>query len=178
MHLVKLRKRALKFLAHFSLVCLGKCPKAYEKWSQMEKLIWGYIFHPSGMLWRPFGGRFLQVLRPKGVFSSHLLLLQIVKTPSRCKWVANATGRGFDNLCLNSKCNGKGFSKKFLLEIFEILYHVSKSLWFFFEILCPILKVYEIFEILYPVLKFCETFVPCFEILWNFCNSIPCFQIL
>ena len=75
LHLVKLRNRALKFLVHFSLVCLGKCPKAHEKWSQMEKPIWGSIFHPSGMLWRPFGGRFLQVLQPKGVFRSLFLCI-------------------------------------------------------------------------------------------------------
>ena len=68
LHLVKLRNRALKFLVHFSLVCLGKCPKAHEKWSQMEKPIWGSISQPSGMLWRPFRGRFLQILQPKGVF--------------------------------------------------------------------------------------------------------------
>ena len=125
LYLVKLRNRALKFLVHFSLVCLGKCPKAHEK--------------------RGF----------QKPFSLYFLLLQIVKTLSHCKWVANATGRGFDNLCLNSKCNGKGFSKKFLLEIFEILYHVSKSLWFFFW-----------------------NFVPYFESLWNFWNFIPCFEIL
>ena len=31
LHLVKLRNSALKFLVHFSLVCLGKYPKAHEK---------------------------------------------------------------------------------------------------------------------------------------------------
>ena len=31
LHLVKLRNRALKFLVHFSLVCLGKYPKPHEK---------------------------------------------------------------------------------------------------------------------------------------------------
>ena len=66
LYLVKLRNRALKFLVHFSLVCLGKYPKAHEKWYQTEKPIWGSISHPSGMLWRPFRGRFLQILQPKG----------------------------------------------------------------------------------------------------------------
>ena len=32
-------KTGFKVFGHFSLVCLGKCPKAHEKWSQMEKLI-------------------------------------------------------------------------------------------------------------------------------------------
>ena len=50
LHLVKLRNRALKFLVLISLVCLEKYPKAHEKWSQMEKPIWGSIFHPLGML--------------------------------------------------------------------------------------------------------------------------------
>ena len=67
--LVKLRNRALKFLVHFSLVCLvAKYPKRHEKWLPMGQGIWGSIFHPSGMLWRPIGSRFLQILQPKGVF--------------------------------------------------------------------------------------------------------------
>ena len=120
-HLVKLRKRALKFLAHFSLVCLGKCPKAYEKWSQMEKLIWGYIFHPSGMLWRPFGGRFLRVLHPKGVFRSLFLRISCFYKSSKPLSGANAPGRGFDDLWLYSKCTGKGFWQ------WEGVLNVSKS---------------------------------------------------
>ena len=120
-HLVKLRKRALKFLAHFSLVCLGKCPKAHEKWSQMEKLIWGYIFHPSGMLWRPFGGRFLRVLHPKGVFRSLFLRISCFYKSSKPLSGANAPGRGFDDLWLYSKCTGKGFWQ------WEGVLNVSKS---------------------------------------------------
>ena len=68
LYLVKLRNRALKFLVHFSLVCLGKYPKPHEKWLPMGQGIWGSISHPSGMLWRPFRDRFLQILQPKGVF--------------------------------------------------------------------------------------------------------------
>ena len=47
LHLVKLRNRALKFLVHFSLVCLAKYPKAHEKWSQMGKANLGIHFPPS-----------------------------------------------------------------------------------------------------------------------------------
>ena len=119
LHLVKLRNRALKFLVHFSLVCLGKYPKAHEKWSQMEKPIWGSISHPSGMLWRPFRGRFLQILQPKGVFWSPFLCISCIYKLSKplpvanewqlqwegvltiCSSLLNAMGRGF--------CNGQGF---------------------------------------------------------------------
>ena len=89
LYLVKLRNRALKFLVHFSLVCLGKYPKAHEKWSQMEKPIWGSISHPSGMLWRPFRGRFLQILQPKGVFWSPFLCISCIYKLSKPLPVAN-----------------------------------------------------------------------------------------
>ena len=147
--------------------------------------------HALEAIWGSFSANFATKRGFQKPFSLYLLLLQIVKTPSRCKWVANATGRGFDNLCLNSKCNGKGFSKKFLLEIFEILYHVSKSLWFFLKfcalfwkfmkflkfytlfwnfvkLLYHVLKFCEIFVILYPVFKFCKIF----EILYHVLKSL------
>ena len=85
---------------------------------------------------------------------------------------------------------GRGFQKKFLLEIFEILYHVLKFCEIFvilypvfkfckifeilypllkvgaiFEIWYPILKCGEIFEILYPVLKFGEIFENLYQVL-------------
>ena len=98
--LVKLRNRALKFLVHFSLVCLGKYPKAHEKWSQMEKPIWGSIFHPSGMVWRPFRGRFLQILQPKRVFRSLFPILQ-------------ACFGGHLGVIFCKFCNQKGFSEAY-----------------------------------------------------------------
>ena len=81
--LVKLRNRALKFLVHFSLVCLGECPKLHEKWLPIGQGIWGSISHPSGMLWRPFRGHFLQILQPKGVFRSLFLCISCIYETSK-----------------------------------------------------------------------------------------------
>ena len=121
LHLVKLRNRALKFLVHFSLVCLGKCPKAYEKWSQIEKRIWGSIFHPSGMLWGPFRGRFLQVLQPKGVFWSPFLCISCIYKSSKPLPVANEwqlQWEGVQTICtLIVNAMGRGFQKVFVLHI-------------------------------------------------------------
>ena len=49
----------------------------------MGQGIWGSISHPSGMLWRPFRGRFLQILQPKGVFRSLFLCISCIYETSK-----------------------------------------------------------------------------------------------
>ena len=43
----------------------------------------GSISHPSGMLWRPFGGHFLQILQPKRVFRSLFLCISCIYETSK-----------------------------------------------------------------------------------------------
>ena len=66
--------------------------------------------HALEAIWGSFSASFVTKRGFQKPFSLYFLHLQIVKTPSRCKRVATAMGRGFDNLYPNSKCNGKGFS--------------------------------------------------------------------
>ena len=119
LHLVKLRNRALKFLVHFSLVCLAKYPKPHEKWLPMGQGIWGSISHPSGMLWRPFRGLFWHFLQQKPVLSDQYfrfwLHLWNVNSGSRWKsmkfqWEPTLT---FYTLLLSAvkTCFSKSFTK-------------------------------------------------------------------
>ena len=52
-----------------ALFCILKCHKPHEKWLPTGQGIWGSISHPSGMLWRPFRGRFWHFLQQKPVLS-------------------------------------------------------------------------------------------------------------
>ena len=77
--------------------------------------------HALEAIWGSFSASFAPKRGFQKPFSPYFLHLQIVKTPSRCKWVANAPGRGFDDLWLYSKCTGKGFWQ------WEGVLNVSKS---------------------------------------------------
>ena len=120
--------------------------------------------HALEAIWGSFSASFAPKRGFQKPFSPYFLHLQIVKTPSRCKWVANAPGRGFDDLWLYSKCTGKGFSKKICLKFCTMFQNCCDFFWNFVPY----------FESLWNFWNF----IPCFEILWNFCNSIPCFEIL
>ena len=65
----------------------------------MEKPIWGSIFHPSGMVWRPIKGLFLKILVSKGIFRCLFICIYKLSKP-----------------LLLRKCNGKWFSMMFLLQ--------------------------------------------------------------
>ena len=89
------------------------------KWLPIGQWIWGSISYPSRMLWWPFRGRFLQILKPKGVFWSPFLCISCIYKLSKplpvanewqlqwegvltiCTLIVNAMGRGV--LCFISK---------------------------------------------------------------------------
>ena len=121
LYLVKLRNRALKFLVHFSLVCLAKYPKPHEKWLPMGQGIWGVHFpsfrHALEAIWGSFSANFATKTGFQKPISLYFLHLWNVKTRSRCKRVAIAMGTGFDVSYPNSKGNGNVFSIRVLCFI-------------------------------------------------------------
>ena len=79
----KAQKQGFKVFCSFHLALPSKIPQSHEKWLPMGQGIQRSIFHPSGMVWRPFRGCFLQILETKGVCRSLFLCIYCIYKTSK-----------------------------------------------------------------------------------------------
>ena len=74
----------------------------------MEKPIWGFVFHPLGMVWRTFRGHFLQILQAKGFSEaySRVPIRRGVRNKRSGTQDEKCIGRNISHMCLGlySRC--------------------------------------------------------------------------